>query len=73
MTLYNYVNGREGLEDLVVDAIISSLELPDPTNDLAGRPRCDCDNSVGGISCTSQRNTADNDPPFSLGIYVRAS
>lgn len=34
MTLYNYVSGREGLEDLVVGAIIESLvpldyDLPD--------------------------------------------
>jgi len=33
MTLYNYVKGREGLEDLVVNAIIESLTLPDPTDD----------------------------------------
>lgn len=33
MTLYNYVTGREGLEDLVVDAIIGSLALPVPTDD----------------------------------------
>jgi AcrR family transcriptional regulator len=33
MTLYNYVNGKEGLHDLVVDAIINSLALPDPTSD----------------------------------------
>ena len=33
MTLYNYVNGREGLEDLVVGAIIESLVLPEPTDD----------------------------------------
>lgn len=28
MTLYNYVNGREGLEDLVVEAVIGSTVLP---------------------------------------------
>ncbi|AQT79577.1 hypothetical protein B1R94_10270 [Mycolicibacterium litorale] len=33
MTLYNYVNGREGLEDLVVDAVIGSVTLPEPTDD----------------------------------------
>jgi len=33
MTLYNYVKGREGLEDLVVDAIMDSLSLPQPTDD----------------------------------------
>lgn len=33
MTLYNYVKGREGLEDLVVDAVVGSLALPEPTDD----------------------------------------
>jgi AcrR family transcriptional regulator len=33
MTLYNYVKGREGLEDLVVDAIMESLSLPQATDD----------------------------------------
>jgi AcrR family transcriptional regulator len=33
MTLYNYVNGREGLEDLVVDVIVESVTLPEPAND----------------------------------------
>jgi AcrR family transcriptional regulator len=33
MTLYNYVSGREGLEDLVVDAVVKSLVLPEPTED----------------------------------------
>ncbi|MGW0215823.1 TetR/AcrR family transcriptional regulator [Micromonospora chokoriensis] len=33
MTLYNYVRDREGLEELVVDAVISAVELPQPTSD----------------------------------------
>ncbi|WP_231982368.1 TetR/AcrR family transcriptional regulator [Mycobacterium sp. E787] len=33
MTLYNYVNGRDGLEELVVDAVMSSVRLPAPTKD----------------------------------------
>jgi AcrR family transcriptional regulator len=33
MTLYNYVNGRDGLEELVVDAIVGSVALPEPTDD----------------------------------------
>jgi AcrR family transcriptional regulator len=33
MTLYNYVNGRDGLEELVVDAIIGSVNLSEPTDD----------------------------------------
>lgn len=33
MTLYNYVSGREGLEDLVVGAVVESLVLPEPAND----------------------------------------
>ena len=33
MTLYNYVSGREGLEDLVVGAVIDALVLPEPTSD----------------------------------------
>jgi AcrR family transcriptional regulator len=31
MTLYNYVRDREGLEELVVDAVISAVDLPPPT------------------------------------------
>lgn len=33
MTLYNYVADRDGLEELVVDAILGSVELPEPTHD----------------------------------------
>ncbi|WP_232069283.1 TetR/AcrR family transcriptional regulator C-terminal domain-containing protein [Mycobacterium saskatchewanense] len=33
MTLYNYVNGREGLEQLVVDAIMQRVTLPPPVKD----------------------------------------
>jgi AcrR family transcriptional regulator len=33
MTLYNYVRDREGLEELVVDAVISAVDLPQPTSD----------------------------------------
>jgi hypothetical protein len=31
--LYNYVNGRDGLEELVVDTIIDSVALPESTDD----------------------------------------
>jgi AcrR family transcriptional regulator len=33
MTLYNYVRDREGLEELVVDAVLSAVDLPPPTSD----------------------------------------
>jgi AcrR family transcriptional regulator len=33
MTLYNYVDGRDGLEELVVSRVINSLALPDQTDD----------------------------------------
>jgi AcrR family transcriptional regulator len=33
MTVYNYVPDREGLEELVVAAVVSQVRLPDPTDD----------------------------------------
>jgi AcrR family transcriptional regulator len=33
MTLYNYVADKEGLEELVVAAIVAEVALPDPTDD----------------------------------------
>jgi hypothetical protein len=33
MTLYNYVADKEGLEELVVAAIVAEVLLPDPTDD----------------------------------------
>ena len=33
MTLYNYVEGREGLEELVVEAIIAGIVLPSQAPD----------------------------------------
>jgi AcrR family transcriptional regulator len=33
MTLYNYVDSREGLEELVVDAVVGRIDLPEPTDD----------------------------------------
>jgi AcrR family transcriptional regulator len=33
MTLYNYVADKEGLEELVVSAIVAEVLLPDPTDD----------------------------------------
>ena len=33
MTLYNYVADKEGLEELVVAAIVADVRLPDPTDD----------------------------------------
>ena len=33
MTLYNYVADKEGLEELVVAAIVGEVRLPDPTDD----------------------------------------
>ncbi len=33
MTLYNYVADKEGLEELVVSAIVADVQLPDPTDD----------------------------------------
>jgi AcrR family transcriptional regulator len=33
MTVYNYVADREALEELVVAAVVSDVELPDPTHD----------------------------------------
>jgi AcrR family transcriptional regulator len=33
MTVYNYVPDREGLEELVVAAIVAEVRLPDPTDD----------------------------------------
>ncbi|MFG1918899.1 TetR/AcrR family transcriptional regulator [Micromonospora sp. NPDC048898] len=33
MTLYNYVESREALEELVVDAVSARVELPGPTDD----------------------------------------
>jgi AcrR family transcriptional regulator len=33
MTLYNYVADKEGLEELVVAAIVTEVRLPDPTDD----------------------------------------
>lgn len=33
MTLYNYVSGREELEELVVDAVAARVETPEPTDD----------------------------------------
>ena len=33
MTLYNYVADKEGLEELVVAAIVAEVRLPDPTDD----------------------------------------
>ncbi|WP_327369236.1 TetR/AcrR family transcriptional regulator C-terminal domain-containing protein [Streptomyces sp. NBC_01217] len=39
MTLYNYVNGREALEELVVDAVAARVEVPEPTDDWAADTR----------------------------------
>ncbi|MGW4464844.1 TetR/AcrR family transcriptional regulator [Micromonospora sp. NPDC004704] len=33
MTLYNYVDSREALEELVVDAVSARVEMPEPTDD----------------------------------------
>ncbi|WP_327036281.1 TetR/AcrR family transcriptional regulator [Micromonospora ureilytica] len=33
MTLYNYVDSREALEELVVDAVSSRVQIPEPTDD----------------------------------------
>ena len=33
MTLYNYVADKEGLEELVVAAIVTEVRLPEPTDD----------------------------------------
>lgn len=33
MTLYNYVDSREALEELVVDAVSARVETPEPTDD----------------------------------------
>ncbi|GIF69743.1 TetR family transcriptional regulator [Asanoa ishikariensis] len=33
MTVYNYVDGREGLEELVVDAVSALVEIPAPSDD----------------------------------------
>src|SRR3954464_11036859 len=33
MTVYNYVPGKEGLEELVVTAIVDGLQVPEPTGD----------------------------------------
>ncbi|OBB08415.1 hypothetical protein A5662_09110 [Mycobacteriaceae bacterium 1482268.1] len=33
MTLYNYVTGKEGLEELVVTAIVAEVRLPEPSGD----------------------------------------
>jgi AcrR family transcriptional regulator len=32
MTLYNYVSNREGLEDLVAEAVIAGVEIPAPSD-----------------------------------------
>lgn len=32
MTVYNYVSGKEGLEELVVAAVVATVRLPDPTD-----------------------------------------
>lgn len=36
MTIYNYVDDRHGLEELVVDAVADGLAVPDPTEDWLG-------------------------------------
>ncbi|MBW8705748.1 Tetracycline repressor protein class E [Streptomyces sp. MBT84] len=33
MTVYNYVDGRDALEELVVDAVSARVEVPEPTGD----------------------------------------
>jgi AcrR family transcriptional regulator len=33
MTVYNYVSGKEGLEELVVAAIVAQMQVPEPTAD----------------------------------------
>lgn len=33
MTLYNYVDSREALEELVVDAVVGRIDLPEPSGD----------------------------------------
>ena len=33
MTVYNYVDSREALEELVVDAVSTRVEIPEPTDD----------------------------------------
>ena len=33
MTLYNYVRDKEGLEELVVAAVVAELEVPEPSSD----------------------------------------
>lgn len=39
MTLYNYVDGREALEELVVDAVSALVEIPEPTDDWVADTR----------------------------------
>ncbi|RKR92236.1 TetR family transcriptional regulator [Micromonospora pisi] len=39
MTLYNYVDSREALEELVVDAVSALVEMPEPTDDWVADTR----------------------------------
>ncbi|MFI6244277.1 TetR/AcrR family transcriptional regulator C-terminal domain-containing protein [Micromonospora sp. NPDC050795] len=39
MTLYNYVDSREALEELVVDAVSALVEIPEPTDDWVADTR----------------------------------
>lgn len=39
MTLYNYVDSREALEELVVDAVSAQVETPEPTSDWVADTR----------------------------------
>ena len=45
MTMYNYVADKEGLEELVVAAVVADVAIPEPTDDwrttcTPSPPRC---------------------------------
>ena len=71
MTLYNYVADKEGLEELVVAAIVAEVRAARPDRRLAaGRVR-HRQRDVAGHPRASRRHSACVDPPHVLGDGLR--
>ena len=71
MTLYNYVADKEGLEELVVAAVVAEVRAPAPTDDWKTRRVCDRRGHVAGHSRPSRRNSLGTHPSHGVGHRFR--
>ena len=73
MTLYNYVADKEGLEELVVAAIVSEVRLPESDRRLAAGRARHRQRDVAGHPSPPRGDPAGADPPNVLVDWIRAS